>query len=118
MKNTDRKLVASGLPFKRIGTLSLAIDSLAIFVSLLFQNNLPPEIPLFYGKPRGNEQLLPKIYLVLPPATALIATMVNVGVAKIIKDKFLQKLLTSTVAVTSVMAAFAVYKTLSLVGNF
>ena len=118
MKKYGRSLIPGSLPFKKVVVVSLLINLITIGTTLVFQNNLPPEIPLFYGKPRGIEQLSQKTYLVIPPSIALVIAIINIIFVHIISDKFLQKLLSGIILIISIMAAYSVYKTFSLVGNF
>jgi len=117
VKNIDRKSSGKPLHFKKLVFSSTFLVIVSIGLIFLLQKNLPPEIPLFYGKPRGVEQLALKTFLVAPLVIALAVTAINIFLSKITKDSFLQKLLSGIIVIVSIMAIFSVYKTFSLVGK-
>lgn len=72
--------------FKKITkTGSLVVFSLIVevFFFLLKLNVLPPEIPLFYSKPQGQEVIAPLYAIFLIPFAAFIALSINLVVKRV-----------------------------------
>lgn len=65
---------------------------------------LPPEIPLFYSRPWGEEQLADKKFLFLLPTFALTSLFINEIVAKL-TGKFYASLLNLTSRIISLAVA-------------
>jgi len=59
---------------------------LLIFLSLIFialnWQRLPPQVPLFYSRPWGEDQLAPKIAIFLLPASSVGVFLINFLLAK------------------------------------
>ncbi|MBI2267973.1 MAG: hypothetical protein HYU80_00830 [Candidatus Blackburnbacteria bacterium] len=66
---------------------------LSLFVSLLFlgifYKHLPPEIPLFYSKPWGQEQLAKPILLSIPLALSIMLFSLNLIITRYFKENSL-----------------------------
>jgi len=75
----------------KIIRLSFLLITFDIAVVLLLQKRLPPEIPLFYGLPEGEDQLTTRLGLLIPAITALIIVLVNLILTRIVDDEFLKK---------------------------
>ena len=60
------KFEVGTLPFKNYAIASLFVNLLIILSAILAQRFLPPEVPLFYGLAEGEEQLAPRLFLLLP----------------------------------------------------
>jgi hypothetical protein len=97
---------------------ALAISLITLFITLIGQKFLPPQIPLFYGQPEGEEQLASSFALFLPGAFALLLLFINVGLSVLIKDDFIKKFLVLASLVVSVFAAVTTLKIIFLVGSF
>lgn len=90
--------------------------SIIIFI-ILIQNNLPPQVPLFYGKPYGAEQLTTSISLVFPPLLSIVVSIINSIVIFLIEDDFLQKILLVSMYTLTLLSAITVIKIIFLIGN-
>lgn len=55
------------------------ISSIIIILLIIayFWRSLPPEIPLFYSKPRGESQLAKTFLIIIPIATSLLFLLIN-----------------------------------------
>lgn len=66
---------------------SLATKSSFILIALswlglvFFWHKLPPQIPILYSRPRGEEQLLDKPFIILLPGLATSLTVINLKLA-------------------------------------
>jgi hypothetical protein len=106
------------LPFRQWIIACLAVNLVLILAVFIFQNNLPPQIPLLYGLAEGEEQLVPRLLLTLPNLAALVITLINVGVALINNDLFLKKILVVAAIAATLLASITSFKIFFLVGSF
>jgi len=113
-----KPLTKIDLPFKRTVITSLATNLLFILLVVLLKNNLPPQVPLLYGLPEGEEQLVPRLLLILPNTLAIGITLINIGLTFVTKDLFMRKLLLVVPVVVTFLAVITTLKILFLVGSF
>ena len=80
------------LVFIRLIILLLGISWLVFGLSLQY---LPPQIPLLFSKPWGEEQLIPKLWLALSPGLATLFFIINSRLASMFirKDSLLPQIL-------------------------
>ena len=96
----------------------LIFNLIIIIAVFLTRGFLPPVVPLFYGFPKGADQLAPSVALTIPPTIAIIVTLVCVVLITIFKDEFLKKILLATSIVVSILSFVTVLKIILLVGSF
>lgn len=114
-KNTSSQVAV--LPLISL-VLASFILNIAILMLITFKkNSLPPEIPLFYGKTEGIEQLAPWIYIYILPLISLLILTFNTFGSFLIKDKFIRNSLSVASFVCSIFTTIAVIKTINLVGS-
>jgi uncharacterized Tic20 family protein len=89
-----------------------------VTIVLLIQRWLPPQVPLFYGKPSGEEQLTSSLVLTLPSIVSLLILLINVSFAAVLKDEFLRKTLVLAAIAVTFFAAITTIKIIFLVGSF
>jgi len=89
-----------------------------ILLVFLFQSKLPPVVPLYYGLPKGSEQLAPKLALTFPALLALMITAINIFFASVMDNQFLQKILLGVAGLITLLAGFTTIKIVFLVGSF
>ncbi|OGD62349.1 hypothetical protein A2160_03815 [Candidatus Beckwithbacteria bacterium RBG_13_42_9] len=78
---------------------SLSIKFTLIFLGLswlilvLFWHKLPPQVPLLYSRPWGEDQLLAKPFILILPGLATLLTLINLRLASILfqKERFLSQ---------------------------
>ena len=90
------------------------------FSFLIYQfSRLPPEVPLFYSRSWGEEQLARREFLFLLPSFSLIVLVLNLFAASRIfsKEKLLARILLWSAAVFSLLAAITLLKIILLVGS-
>lgn len=88
------------------------------FSILIYQfSRLPPEVPLFYSRSWGEEQLARREFLFLLPSFSLIVLILNLFAAGRIfsKEKLLAQILLWSAAVFSLLAAITLLKIIILV---
>lgn len=107
-----------GLPFKNYLYFSLALNAVTGLIIFGGFNFLPPLLPLFYGQPEGQSQLVPKPEVLIAPLVAILITAVNITLARLIKNKFIQKILLVSSFFVSLLITITVIKITLLVGFF
>ena len=63
--------------------INLFLLACQIFLILAVWQFLPPEIPLFYSRPWGKDQLVPFPAILILPATGLIVFFANLVIARL-----------------------------------
>ena len=91
-----RKEDLEKIPLAKMAYFSLILSILNILIVLVSQNNLPPEVPLFYGLARGQEQLASAIKLTLPAIISIFIIIINFILTTFTKNRFLQQALILT----------------------
>ncbi len=106
------------LPLKKMFVISGISSIILIFIGLLAQIFLPPQIPLFYGLPQTEIQLAPSILIILPSIFSIILTLVNAIVAIKINDNFLKKTLAFSSISVTLLIAITTLKIIFLISSF
>lgn len=101
----------------KIVLICLVTNALVVTLVLIFQKNLPPVVPLFYGLPQSEAQLAPSYALSLPPLISLIIVGVNTLIGKLLKNSFLQNVLIALIIATTAFSTITVVKIFFLVGQ-
>ena len=113
LKAFDKKKV----PLVKMVYASLFLSLANLGLVILFQNHLPPELPLFYGLAKGSEQLGSSLQLTIPGIIALSITIVNFILALFINNNFLRQMLILSAFAVSVFSLITVIKIALLVGS-
>lgn len=106
------------IPFKEYFFVCFGLNLLIIILLFLLQNNLPPVVPLFYGLPTGDEQLVPRMFLAIPCLSAIIIIVINGVVAKLSKSAFIQRVLVGLILAGTLLALITTIKIFFLVASF
>ena len=117
-----KKKSFSNLPIRRLKFphayfTTLVFNLFIIALIFLMKPKLPPEIPLFYGRPFGQEQLAQSIQLIIPPVTAFIISFFNTIISVFIKSRFLIQVLLGVTVLTTILAFITVLQIIFLVGS-
>jgi hypothetical protein len=91
---------------------------LSFIFYLLSFNRLPPEVPLFYSRYWGEEQLAQKGFLILLPGLSFLVLVLNFLIASRLfnKEKLLAQILLWSATVFSILATVTLVKIILLVG--
>ncbi len=89
-----------------------------IAIILILSGFLPPVVPLFYGRPVGETQLVTSYLLVIAPGVSLVVSGVNLLISMWVKDVFTKRILAITTLVVSLITVITVVKIILLVGFF
>jgi hypothetical protein len=65
--------------------LSLIVNLFILFFVLISLNLTQPEIPLFHSLPEAEQQLVPKIWLLLLPGLSLLINIIHIGIVNLTK---------------------------------
>jgi hypothetical protein len=106
------------LPMKKFMYSSIGLSFFTALVVIALKGLLPPEVPLFYGKPTGEEQLVPTLGLLIAPGVSLLIVIINTIFVGLIKDLFLKKTLIVSSLFVSLLTTITVFKIVFLVGFF
>jgi len=112
------KFEVSTLPFKNYAVASLFVNILIILSVILAQRFLPTEVPLFYGLAEGEDQLAPRLFLLIPSLASLIILTINSLISSRVEDIFIKKALILAAIGTTFFAAITTLKIMFLVGSF
>lgn len=79
---------------------------------------LPPEVPLFFSKPTGNEQLVPKIFLTQLPLFSSLLFILNIRFASIAmeNEKLLAWLFLASEMIFSLFSLIILVRIIFLIG--
>ena len=82
-----------------------------------FYKYIPPQIPIFYSQPWGQEQLADKKLIFLFPIQLILLLIINYFLAALffLKEKLLAKFFIFGVSLVAVLLSIAFFKILSLV---
>lgn len=94
---------------------SVLILLTSFFFLLLFWPKLPPEVPLFYSSPWGNEQLAPRLLLFISPTYSLSVVIFNLILASFVKEKLLIRTVSWVATLSSFLLAFTLIKIIFLI---
>ena len=106
------------LPLKEAVYTSFILGGVSIASIIALNAFLPPVVPLLYGLPSGDSQLVPKLGLLITPISALVIVIFNLVLAKFTKDIFFKKTLVIAGTFVSLLATISIVKTILLVGFF
>lgn len=112
-----KQIKESALPLKSLFVTSVVINLILIISGLLAKFILPPEIPLFYGLPKNEDQLAPAIFVILPAVIAILTTVANIVVSLSIDSLYLKRTMAFTSISVTILSLIATYKIIFLVGS-
>lgn len=100
---------------QKITILCLFIDVVTILIILVARKNLPPIIPLFYGLPVSDSVLAPNLGLAIPAILSGVSVSINLGLNSLLKDSFLEQILSGLAIALTALSVIAVAKIILLV---
>lgn len=103
-------------PISHSPRLAVFFTSLQIILLLLVWGKLPPQVPLLYSRPWGEEQIVAKSWLFLLPFLSLMVAVSNQMVASFLaKEVFIGKILGWATAVFALLALITLFQIIRLV---
>lgn len=106
------------ITFNNYFLVAAVLNLLSLLAPVVLRAFLPPIVPLFYGRPTGEGQLISTLGLMIAPATALLITAINLLLNLWTKDDFLKKILAVAALIISIVTTITVIKVILLVGFF
>jgi hypothetical protein len=103
--------------FKKIFLAVIFINLALIGTVVLLRKNLPPEVPLLYGMPEGETQLVKTIFLTLPAFLTIFFSIINFLISIFVKEKFARQILIYSLIFLSFFSLVSIAKIIFLVGN-
>ena len=113
----QKKIERKKVPFSKQVICCLLINLVMILLATLSIFVLPPEIPLLYGLPEGNDQLVKSWAITVPNLVAFILMFINTIFAINTKDEYLKKIIILAGFTATFFATITVIKIVFLVGN-
>ena len=89
--------------------------NIPLILVFIFKQQLPPEVPVFYGRPEGEEVLGGSLSLMIPALTSLIITTVNLSLTSFVESPFLKKTLAASALVATLFSVITTLKIFILV---
>ncbi len=88
-----------------------------LFLIFIFWRLLPPELPLFYSRPWGKEQLTTPTGLFIIPAFSLLVSIVNLILASLLPkdEKLINNVLLATTVVFNFLGLVNLFQIIRLV---
>ena len=111
-------VIPDSTPFRGYLIYIIFANLITIVFTLVVHKWLPPEIPLFYGKPQGNEQLASSWLLVLPGLISLLILFTNLAIVNLIKNDFSRKTLILAAIGATFFSTITTFKIIFLIGSF
>jgi O-antigen/teichoic acid export membrane protein len=105
------------LPLKKMFVVSIFIGLITLVVSLGSIIILPPVIPLLYGLPQNDEQLVPNILIIVPSLVTIIFSFVNIFISLNSESNYLKKILAFSSILVCILTVITTFKIIFLVGS-
>lgn len=88
-----------------------------VVIILIAWRHLPPQLPLFYSRPWGEEQLIYPTGLLILPGLSLAVFLTNLFLLSLIpqEEKLLQKILTTASFIFSLLCLITLIQIIKLV---
>ncbi|KKU10695.1 MAG: hypothetical protein UX13_C0005G0008 [Candidatus Woesebacteria bacterium GW2011_GWB1_45_5] len=103
------------VPLRGFVYTAVALNLITTLTVVLFRNSLPPVVPVLFGKPTGESQLVPTLGLLIAPAVSILIVILNSTVAILSRDAFLKKILVIAAFLASILTTIAVFRVVLLV---
>jgi len=112
------KVNLENIPFIKFVYTAFVINVVTIIFVLIIKSHLPPQVPLFYGLARGEEQLANNTGLLIPNLISSAILIINIAIAYILENDFLRKTLIVSGFLGVILATITTLKIIILVGSF
>lgn len=110
--------IEENIPYSKVVLVSLCLVFVSVLLVLFAQKYLPPEVPLFYGLPKSEEQLAQSTALVIPSFISLAILVLNTTLAYFINDKYIKSLLIFTDLAVVLFSTITTVKIMLLIGSY
>ena len=97
---------------------AIIVNLVLILLVLVLAKRLPPQVPLFYGLPISEGQLVPNYLLFIPAVVSILIILLNTFLSFSVKNEFLKKTLIVSAIASVLFPLITIVKIISLVGYF
>jgi hypothetical protein len=115
-KNKDA--LVENIPFKDALVVAASVNILIILIVLLLQRFFPPQVPLLYGLPEGESQLVSSLSLAIPSLISLLVIAVNIFISYLLEEEFFKKILIITAIGLTIFSTTTTIKIVLLIISF
>lgn len=84
-------------------------------VFAIFWVKLPPQVPLFYSRTSGGDQLANPFLLAVPSTLSILFLLLNLVLARFIESDFLKKALVVGATLAAILASITVVRIIFLI---
>lgn len=109
--------IEKAIPTPKVLYFSVFLALTSLFVVWISQKVLPPEIPLLYGLPEGEDQITNSAGLMIPNLIAIASIVVNATLAFFLEDKFVKTVLIYAGLAIVIFSTITTVKIIFLVGS-
>lgn len=106
------------VPNKRLFFSTPIIAIVTIIIVIALHSYLPPQVPLFYGLPEGEDQLGSSFSLVIPSIIALAVFVINSALIYLIDDSFIENTLVVATFTVALFSSITTIKIMILINSF
>lgn len=114
----NRGALIENIPFKNPLITAVSANIIIILIILLLQGFFPPQVPLLYGLPEGEVQLVSSLSLTIPSLISLFIIAINVFISYLLKEDFFKRLLIITAVGLTIFSATTTIKIVLLMISF
>lgn len=118
VKKTRQDSQPTKIPFLKLIYISIGLNTVVLAAILFFKNSLPPQVPLFYGLPEGEEQLTNSLNLIIAPTISFFVLGINVIFSLMTKNDLLKKTLITASFFVSLFSFITLVQIFLLIGPF
>lgn len=106
------------LPHNKLLVVTPLVALATMLIVVLSRSLLPPEVPLFYGLPEGEDQLVSSLSLIIPSLVSLAIFAINTTLVYFIRDKFIQSALVIATFAVTLLGTITTVRIITLVNSF
>lgn len=114
----SKDALIADIPYKNSLIIAVSVNIVIILMILLLQGFFPPQVPLLYGLPEGEDQLVSSLSLTIPSLVSLLAIIINVLISYFLKEEFFKKILIVTAVGLTIFSAITTIKIALLMIGF
>ena len=114
----NRDALIEDIPFKNPLIAAVSANIVIILIILLLQGFFPPQVPLLYGLPEGEAQLVSSLSLTIPSLVSLLVIAINIFISYFLKEEFFKKVLIITAVGLTIFSTTTTIKIVLLTISF
>ena len=111
-------LTVTEIPFLKLIFVFILLNLATAAVVIIAKNNIPPQVPLYYGYARGDKQLVESFILILPSLISIGIIIINTFISLFIGSGYLKRVLIISSFLATALSLITTVKIMLLVGSF